>query len=86
MEKFITTTNYFIQPCGLGSVTLEYVNYIMWASQTKFGILFTIHTFHLNLEIWVELYSRHYAQELPFIPWTFARNIVQPNVIPYNHY
>ena len=36
-------------------MTLEYVNYIMWAPQEKLEFLFTIHTFVPNLEIWVEL-------------------------------
>ena len=43
----------------VGSMTLEYVNYILWASQTNWEYLFTSHTFGLNLEFWVELYSRH---------------------------
>ena len=41
----------------VGSMTPEYVTYIVWATQTNWEYSFTIHTFMLNLEIWVELYS-----------------------------
>ena len=39
-------------------MTLEYVNYILWVPRTNCEYLFNIHTFRVNLEIWVELYSR----------------------------
>ena len=34
----------------VGFMTLEYVNYVLWAPQTKQVYLFTIHTFRLTLE------------------------------------
>ena len=40
---------------------VEYVNQIPWTPQTNREYSFIIHTFRLNLEIRVELYSRHYA-------------------------
>lgn len=59
---------------------LEYVNYIKCASRRKLKYLFTIHTFRLDLDNWVELYSQHYAEDLLFIPrifvWTFSIPIV----------
>lgn len=58
----------------VGSMTLEYVNYIQWAPRTKWEYLWTFHTFKLNLEFWVELYSGHYAHELLFIPIILAQN------------
>ena len=39
----------------VGSMTMEYVNYIPWAPQINWEYSFTIHTFKLNLEIWVDL-------------------------------
>ena len=32
-----------------GSMTLEYVNYILWAPRINYKYLFIIHTFMLNL-------------------------------------
>jgi hypothetical protein len=45
-----------------GANLVEYVTYNPWASCTKWEYMFIIHTFRLNLEIWVRLYSWHYAQ------------------------
>ena len=39
----------------VGSMTLEYVNYTLWASQADWDYLFIIDTFRLKLEIWVIL-------------------------------
>ena len=36
-------------------MTLEYVNYIMWATRTNQEYMFIIHAFRLNLGICVEL-------------------------------
>ena len=71
----------------VGSTTLEYVNYILWAPYINYKYSFIIHTFKLNLEFWVELYSGHYAQELLFIPRILVGNIVHPSIIyPCNYY
>ena len=43
---------------------------------------FIVNTFKLNLEIWVELESGHYAQELLFIPRILSRNNIHPSIIP----
>ena len=43
---------------------------------------FTIHTFRPNLEIWAELYFRHLAHALLFIPGKFTRYTIHPNIIP----
>lgn len=51
-------------------------------SQTKWEYSFIIHTFKLNLEIRVELYARHSAQDLLYILIIFARYNVHPNIIP----
>ena len=56
--------------------------YSMSPSNNTANILFTIHTFKLNLEIWVEVYSQHYAQELLFTLGICKGNIVQPSIIP----
>jgi hypothetical protein len=71
-----------MQPCGLIPWPWIYVNYIMWVPRTNWE--FIIHTFRLNLEIWVELCSRNYAQELLFIPRIFTQNIVHPSIVPFS--
>jgi hypothetical protein len=46
----------------VGSMTMECVNYFIWVLEQIGNIhLLNIHTSKLNLEIQVELYSRHYA-------------------------
>ena len=70
----------------VNSMALEYVNYIQWTPQTKWEDSFTIHTYMLNLEIWVELYSQQYVHEMMFIPRIFVGNIIHPNIIPCNYY
>jgi hypothetical protein len=52
----------------VGSMTLEYVNYIQRAPQTKWEYLWTFHTFKLKLEFQLELYSGNYSHELLIIP------------------
>ena len=48
----------------VGSMTLEYVNYVMWAPRTN---SFTMHTFLLNLEIRAEVYPYYTPTELVVI-------------------
>ena len=66
----------------VGTLTLEDVNYIIWAREYPF----TIRTFKVNLEFWVEFYPRHSAQEFLFIPRIHVGNIVHPNITPLNYY
>ena len=73
---------------------VEYVNYSLWTSCTKWECLFIIHTFRLKLEIWVELYSWHYAQvycssqeycqETLFIPLLFPLITINKSTIIKN--
>ena len=70
----------------VGFMTLEYVNDIPWAPQIKWEYSFIIHTFKVNLEIWVELYSQHYEQEVLFTPMNICKNIVHSNIIPFDYY
>ena len=55
----------------LGICQLYYVDPL-----NKIGIFIYYSSCKLNLEIWVELYSQHYAHELLFFPRIFAENIV----------
>ena len=64
-------------------MTVEYVDYIPRAPWTKWEWFFTIHTYKLHLEIWVELCSRYYAQKSLFIPVTFPK-IIHSNTIIEN--
>ena len=44
-------------------------------------LLFIDYKFKLNLEIWVELYSRHYAQDSLFIPILFIYITINSNIV-----
>ena len=63
---------------------------IICGPQTNEKYSFTIHTFKLKLESWMELYSQHYAQESLFIPILFrgitiqSRTIVENTDTPHN--
>lgn len=60
-----------IKSCGPVPWPWKYaIKYPMFYEQSK-NIWFIFHTFMLNLKIWVELYSQHYAQWIT----THIRNI-----------
>ena len=63
-------------------MTLEYVNYILWGPWQNQEYPFIIHTFKMNMETWVELYSQHYAHELLFISRIFVGDTIHHNIIP----
>ena len=73
-------------------MTLEYVNYILWALDQPRNI-HTIHTFRLNLEIGVELYScrdycssQEYLQDTMFVPIVFPKlNFNKQTIIEYTN-
>ena len=64
----------------VNSITLEYINYIMWAPHTNWEYSFTIYTFGHDFKFWVESYPRHYAQELLFTKEIFTGNIDHLNI------
>ena len=45
---------------------------------------FTIHEFRLNLEVWVEIYSRQFSHELWFIPIIYIYSINSKTLIEYD--
>ena len=68
----------------VGSMIMEYANYILWGPQSKYEYLFTIQTFRLTLENWVMFYSRHYSQETLFILVLFTENTIHNIIIIEN--
>ena len=62
-------------------MTLEYDNYIRWAPWTNVECLFSMDTFRLNLEIWVDIdpgtMRMNYCSS-----HEYSQNIIHPTIIP----
>ena len=76
--------NNIISPCGSVPWPWNMSIYCVGPEQSKNICLLIINSSWL-LEIWVELYARHYSHKSLFILALFARNIVHPGIIHWKY-
>jgi hypothetical protein len=68
----------------VSSMTLQYVNYILWVLRIKLGIFFFVHAFWLNLEIWVGLILPAVCARITIHPKSIRRKRCSSNTILCN--